>query len=172
MKSKPVFVKHVACPSCGVLTRCDRVATGQRMTWWCSNKQCGKQYTWVELEDGTIDAEPTGVVHLKVMVELEFRPVSEEDRLRIRIEGIIDGTVSANENTHHLKYYLEEHTCPVNYLGVNELMYFNGKSRTWDHDPHGLFKARWWSIGKARHSGEYAKIERAAGSKVFRFPRD
>lgn len=172
MKSKPVFVKHVACPSCGGLTRCDYVTVGQRMTWWCKNKLCGKQYTWVELSDGTIDVEPTGVVILRAVVGMEFRPSSKDDRLRIQVDSSIDMADSDDEKTRHLQYYLEEHTCPVNYLGVLEVRHYDGKAKRWDNDPHGLFKARWWSLGKARHAGEYAHVEREPGSKVFRFPRD
>lgn len=130
----PVFVKHIACPSCGELTKADHIEAGREMTWWCGNEDCGKQYRWKELPDGRIESEPTGVVVDRVAVLLE----GPDKMLLIVNHGrhSKDGVVTAPVSM----YFFEEHTCPINLLRAAEIVV----APDGDSDKHGLFMPLGW----------------------------
>lgn len=124
MKQQPAYVPHVACPSCGNLSRIDFAIKNYKYTWWCHNEDCGKQYSWTWNDDESIDAEPTGTVIERNSVLLELPPQTESIYL------ILKGTKGKNT-----EYLYNEHQCPSNYLRDVTEVYIND-----DPDPHGLFK--------------------------------
>lgn len=126
MKQEPTYLPHVACPSCGALSKIDYTIKGRGYTWWCGNDECGKQYQWMQNEDGSINAEPTGIHVKKTSTLLVLEPQKENIFL------IVKGFKNTQE---HNEYYYNEGTCPTNYLNESEEIYLG------DHpDPHGLFK--------------------------------
>ncbi len=126
MKQKPTYLPHVACPSCGFLSVIDYTTIGQEYTWWCGNDECGKQYKWIQNENGSIDAEPTGITVRKNSVLLKLEPQKETIFLTVK------GTKDTRDNE---EYYYNEHACPVSFLQNAEEL-FLGKRE----DPHGLFQ--------------------------------
>lgn len=120
------MLPHVSCPSCGKLSVIDYTTKGQKYTWRCHNDDCGKQYSFVQNEDGTIDAEPTGVVVERCSVLLKMPPQKENVFLIVR------GTKSDVDNQ---VYFYNEHTCPTNYFSEVEELYLGDRE-----DPHGLFE--------------------------------
>lgn len=125
MKQAPTLLPHIACPSCGGLSAIGHTVKGRAYTWWCSNDDCGKQYRWKQNENGSIDAEPTGVTVRRVSVLLKLDP--QEKPLFL----IVKGAERAPEDQ---EYYYNEGTCPTNYLSEIEEVYLDGCP-----DPHGVF---------------------------------
>lgn len=130
MKTKPTMLPHVACPSCGVLSAIDYCDKEQEYIWWCSNDSCGKQYRWIWHQDGTIDAEPTGIKTKRTSVLLKLLP--QKKIIYIVVKGMrFDGGDDDNND----EYFYNERTCPINYLNKIELICIGQ-----DDDPHGLFE--------------------------------
>jgi len=140
MKQQINYVPHVACPSCGELSTIGHATKGSEYTWWCDNRECGKQYKWVQNPDDSITAEPTGTVVKYNAALLKMEPRDKPVYL------IVDAIDSGTENQ---RYFYDEHTCPLNYFSQVEGIYLGE-----DSDPHGLFEF----VGSVDKNAEDAEL--------------
>lgn len=122
----------IECPYCGEgESRIDHLKTGADFgAWYCD--ECGGSYRGVRTGDGAEIELLEGKIR-RVLIELSY---AEDPSLKIVIKGIefedVKG-VSADYPQAH-EYYYNEGTCPINYLGVDQIKFKD------DTDPHGIFK--------------------------------
>lgn len=144
MKAKTVTREYILCPNCGKSEhQVDQVEIGRTFgPWYCDEDDCGRSWTGVRTSDG---AELTFVETNKRTVFIELR-YCDDPKLKIVVSGmeflnsitlpgaVGGGTTDPIVYPDHHEYYYNEHTCPTNYLGVEEVRYGD------DYDPHGVFE--------------------------------
>lgn len=131
-----IDAKYITCPACqSKHFRVDHLPSGIRTRWTCDRDECGAEFRVEVLSDGNIETTVTGSRWAPCLVTLRCeQPITivvshrQHDWAKDRKENPDD----ADSNT---RYYYEEHTCPTNFLGVEEVITDDG-----DHDPHGIFK--------------------------------
>lgn len=131
-KAKIILEKkyYIKCPHCGEgSSRIDHLFNDKNKVanwgiWYCDI--CGKGYKGI-VKGKEVYIEKVNKRKDKCLVTLKY------NNLLIIIEGIFfDGKFDEES----LKYYYEEHTCPVNYLRVEEVVDLKNNNI----DPHGIFE--------------------------------
>lgn len=122
MLQQPKLIPHVCCPICNKPNRIDHLKKGDHLIWWCD---CGQQYEWDYLLDGSLDVRSTGKKKSKYQSLLKMRPVKE-------LMLIVDVDYSEDGD---LEYWFNEHTCPTNFTKDIHTIVADG-----DFDPHGIFE--------------------------------
>lgn len=131
MRQIITLTPQVACPTCGRLSTIDHVEIGETMIWRCDD-QCGVHYQFTRLSETEVDIEPTGVVHNQVYALMQLKT---DETLTIMVKHDRNTAESEEEFLKGMKYFLNENTCPTNYLrGIRAI--FIGEQA----DQHGLFE--------------------------------
>ena len=119
--------KYVKCPSC--LTKdvpVGHLSVGFKASWYCD--ACGAKFDLIVLGEGISTSIVPGERAEKTQVTLK-----STGPMTILVEGRRYRGPSSVEPDD--AYYYNEHTCPVNYLGVLKVVDGSG-----DDDPHGIFE--------------------------------
>lgn len=133
--------RYIACPACGQGERqVSHLAIGQTTAWYCDSDTCGRHFS--------LEVLKTGDVLLAVLPERKvptFVTLRSEQPVTLVVKGmqfVKDGDEPKYPDDHD-QYFYNEHTCPTNYLGVEQVKTDDG-----DTDPHGVFvyvKTEPWS---------------------------
>lgn len=98
--------------------------------WYCD--ECGIGYHGVRTKDGAEIKKAKDKIK-RVLIELSY---VHDSSLKIVVKGLEfedeKGTDAEYPGLH--EYHYNEQTCPVNYLGVEQVRFGN------DTDPHGIFE--------------------------------
>ncbi len=123
----------IICPTCdNTVATIDHLLTnkysGSFGPWYCNS--CGIGVCG-EVKEGILISTRSNLSSIKkdVLVLLKHYEI---DDLFIVVKGMCFG--NKQEEEQNLAYYYNEHTCPVNYLGVDKIIYKG------DSDVHGLFE--------------------------------
>jgi len=124
--------RYIVCPTClKGEHRVDHLLAGTKTSWYCNNVECGRRFHLEVLKDGRVVTEPEDERTIPTVVTLESKgPV------RIEVQGFVIVKDGQEPDFSHDEYHYNEHTCPVNYLGVEEVI----DPTTGDEDPHGIFQ--------------------------------
>jgi len=126
-KQDPIYKPQVLCPSCGKSSNIDYCSINSKYTWWCSNDNCGKQYSFIINKDWSVESEPTGTIVTSTIVTLEL-PL-QKSSIFLKVKG------KMFNGEHNDEYFYNEHTCPINILHSAEDIIIEGCD-----DRHGVFR--------------------------------
>jgi len=130
MSIKIETITKAICPHCNEpdSTIDHLLGSNQETKWYCD--ACGGRYSLTFSESGC-DVSPLREWRINLAVVL----------MHNNIFVVVEGAAYAkddpsNYDASNLRYFYDEHTCPVNWMGV-ECLY---DAENNDTDPHGLFR--------------------------------
>ena len=122
---------YVVCPACGGEGFRTPVSPRGSGPWSCP--ACGVEFHMRVTPEGSVELRRTGNVSLRALHLLRRGDEDSENALYLVVQGVsFQNEQGFDEDT--AAYHYNEGTCPVNYLGVVEVV--EGTTR----DPHGCFE--------------------------------
>lgn len=123
---------YLKCPSCGrhhfIV---GHLKPGQKVTWPCD--ECGGHFHMECRADGVFIVERLKRRTIRTLVTLE-----STGPVRLIVKGMRSTDDNGNpdpQDDEHDEYFYNEHTCPVNFLGVEKVI----DPASGSEDPHGIF---------------------------------